>query len=78
MQQGRIPGNVLSGNKNKGLFLGSCNSIAITGNTLGNLDWVRHRQKVDASLNGEHIVFTDNSFWKNTSNAIVNDVTVAS
>ncbi|EJT8629841.1 hypothetical protein ABRG98_000788 [Salmonella enterica subsp. enterica serovar Braenderup] len=74
--RGSITGNVLSGNKNSGLFLDSCNSIAATGNTLGNLDWTRFRQKTGANLNGEHIVFTGNSLWKNTDNAIINNVTV--
>ncbi|ELW2864861.1 right-handed parallel beta-helix repeat-containing protein [Salmonella enterica] len=76
--RGSVTGNVLSGNKNCGLFLDSCNSITATGNTLGDLDWTRFRQKIGASLNGEHIVFTGNSLWKNTDNAIVNNVTVDS
>ncbi|EBV5849286.1 hypothetical protein TS10_19850 [Salmonella enterica subsp. enterica serovar Livingstone] len=74
--RGSITGNVLSGNKNCGLFLDSCNSITATGNTLSNLDWTRFRQKIGASLSGEHIVFTGNSLWKNTDNAIINNVTV--
>ncbi|EBS6669981.1 hypothetical protein A4K10_20290 [Salmonella enterica subsp. enterica serovar Mbandaka] len=74
--RGSVTGNVLSGSKNSGLFLDSCNSITITGNTLGNLDWTRFRQKNGVNLNGEHIVFTGNSLWKNTDSAILNNVTV--